>query len=304
LIGKSITISGAGPYKGYVGIVKELTDTMARVELHTDCKLITVSRDRVALPGEASSYSSPSSTNAPDRRSWMAAGKTPAWNDGRTPAWNAAGGGKTTAWGSSSKTPALGASSSAKTPAWGSSSAAKTPAWGSNFSSKTPAWGAPSGKTPAWGSSSAKTPAWGSSAKTLAWGSSAKTPAWGGMASRTPGVGESGRSSDRAQPSSLPAWAIPEAEVIIQSAGGAQGKIISVLPNGKIQLVGRNEPASASELAPVAPSKKDTVRIVGEDRSTGTVIGLDGPDAVIRIDGTADFRIVPIGSLVKISRSQ
>jgi len=41
IIGKSVTIK-SGPYKGYVGIVKNATKTTARVELHTNCKTITL----------------------------------------------------------------------------------------------------------------------------------------------------------------------------------------------------------------------------------------------------------------------
>ena len=36
-----------GPYKGYVGIVKDATDATARVELHTSCKTISVDRTRL-----------------------------------------------------------------------------------------------------------------------------------------------------------------------------------------------------------------------------------------------------------------
>lgn len=90
----------------------------------------------------------------------------------------------------------------------------------------------------------------------------------------------------------------------LRAGTGAGARIAAILAGGKVQLAGSNELVPVSELLPVAPAKKDSVRIVGEERgATGTVIGLDGPDAVIRIDGTADFRIVPIQSLVKIARS-
>lgn len=277
LIGKSVTISGASPYKGYVGIVKEITDTMARIELHTDSKVVNVPRECITGSGVT--------------------GKTPSWSDSKTPSWGGSSSAKTPAWGSTSaKTPAWGAPS-AKTPAWGASSAktpswggssARTPAWGGSSSAKTPAWGASSSaKTPAWGTSSAKTPAWGStSAKTPAWGanSSAKTPAWQGG-----GGGGSG----------LPSWIIQDAELSSRTHN-VTGRVLSILPSGLVQLSGQSDPLPAADLVPVPPSKKDIVRLLNDDRATGTVIGLDGPDAVIRVDGTADFRIVPINSLVKI----
>ena len=36
-----------GPYKGYVGIVKDATEDTARVELHTTCTTISVDRTRL-----------------------------------------------------------------------------------------------------------------------------------------------------------------------------------------------------------------------------------------------------------------
>jgi hypothetical protein len=97
----------------------------------------------------------------------------------------------------------------------------------------------------------------------------------------------------------VPAWVVQDAELTNKS-GAITGRVLSVLPSGMVQLSGQSEPMNSAELVPVAPSKKDSVRLLNDDRATGTVIGLDGPDAVIRVDGTADFRIVPINSLVKI----
>jgi transcription elongation factor SPT5 len=48
LIGKTVRIS-QGPYKGYVGIVKDATDTTARVELHTKCQTISVDLVRLTI---------------------------------------------------------------------------------------------------------------------------------------------------------------------------------------------------------------------------------------------------------------
>ena len=46
IIGKTVRIM-MGPYKSYVGIVKDATETTARVELHTSCKTISVDRTRL-----------------------------------------------------------------------------------------------------------------------------------------------------------------------------------------------------------------------------------------------------------------
>jgi transcription elongation factor len=48
LIGKTVRIN-QGPYKGYVGMVKDATDTTARVELHTKCQTISVDLVRLTI---------------------------------------------------------------------------------------------------------------------------------------------------------------------------------------------------------------------------------------------------------------
>ena len=47
-VGKTVTIR-RGPYKGLLGIVKDATDSEARVELHTNSKTITVSKDSLGI---------------------------------------------------------------------------------------------------------------------------------------------------------------------------------------------------------------------------------------------------------------
>ncbi|ESP00239.1 hypothetical protein LOTGIDRAFT_225963 [Lottia gigantea] len=46
-IGKTVRIK-QGPFKGYIGIVKDSTETTARVELHSSCKTISVDKSRLA----------------------------------------------------------------------------------------------------------------------------------------------------------------------------------------------------------------------------------------------------------------
>jgi len=48
IIGQTVRIA-QGPFKGYIGIIKDATDSLARVELHTNCKTISVDRSRLAL---------------------------------------------------------------------------------------------------------------------------------------------------------------------------------------------------------------------------------------------------------------
>lgn len=46
LIGQTVRIS-QGPYKGYVGIVKDATESTCKIELHSKCQTITVDRNRI-----------------------------------------------------------------------------------------------------------------------------------------------------------------------------------------------------------------------------------------------------------------
>ena len=46
LISKTVKII-QGPYKGFVGIVKDATETTARVELHAKCLIISVDKMRL-----------------------------------------------------------------------------------------------------------------------------------------------------------------------------------------------------------------------------------------------------------------
>ena len=43
IIGQTIKIT-QGPYKGHIGIVKDATESTARVELHSKCQTISVDR--------------------------------------------------------------------------------------------------------------------------------------------------------------------------------------------------------------------------------------------------------------------
>ncbi|KAK7881969.1 hypothetical protein WMY93_028143 [Mugilogobius chulae] len=50
LIGQTVRIS-QGPYKGYIGVVKDATESTARVELHSTCQTISVDRQRLTTMG-------------------------------------------------------------------------------------------------------------------------------------------------------------------------------------------------------------------------------------------------------------
>lgn len=46
IIGTTIKIT-RGPYKGNIGIVKDATQSTARIELHTSCQTISVDRSHI-----------------------------------------------------------------------------------------------------------------------------------------------------------------------------------------------------------------------------------------------------------------
>lgn len=121
---KTVTVT-KGPFKGYLGIVKDSTDTHARVELHTNSRTISIEIDKLQIQGEQTTRPDYQQYSYDQARTPMQQGaKTPAWNqESRTPAWNA--GSKTPAYNAGSKTPAW--DSGSKTPAW--DSGARTPAW-------------------------------------------------------------------------------------------------------------------------------------------------------------------------------
>ncbi|OQV17540.1 Transcription elongation factor SPT5 [Hypsibius exemplaris] len=123
LIGKTVKVIH-GLYKGHVGVVKDSTDTVAMVELHTNCDTITVARNHIceanpaqpmrsnfgSLPGlyrdwdAPSPFARPSPVNTPCRETTA----TPHYQDGltKTPAYG--GGWKTPAHDAGSRTPRLG----------------------------------------------------------------------------------------------------------------------------------------------------------------------------------------------------
>lgn len=130
IIGTTIKITG-GPYKGNVGIVKDATESTARVELHASCQTISVDRGHIAKVG------------APAKEGGFSTyGRTP----GRTPAY----GFQTPQYNREGRTPMLGS----YTPVYNSGS--RTPHYGSmtpsHDGSQTPgqgAWDANITNTPA-----------------------------------------------------------------------------------------------------------------------------------------------------------
>jgi len=203
-LGQTVNIR-RGAYKGLLGIVKDTTDTHARVELHTKSKIITVPKGDLTFKdrhtGRVIDINQRGGGGMSGGRGGGMAG-----SGGRT----AYGGGD---WASGGRTPAM--SGSDRTPAWGSSNSmstvlkidharaneitgsSRTPAWGRSndvSGSRTPAWGDAGSRTvnpydgsrTAYGGAGGRTPAWSSGAKTPApdsFGYGSRTPAYGGSGS-------------------------------------------------------------------------------------------------------------------------
>jgi transcription elongation factor SPT5 len=111
-IGQTVTIR-KGPYKGLLGIVKEATDTSARVELHTKGKTISVPREALTFKDKVTG-----ATVNPDarggyggNRGGFGAGGGRSGYGGATPA---------PGWDGGSRTP-MAATNTERTPAWGRS---------------------------------------------------------------------------------------------------------------------------------------------------------------------------------------
>lgn len=153
LVAKTVRIS-QGPHKGYIGIVKDTTDTQARVELHTNSKVLNIDKAHLMIldsQGNSLGQAAPDRFDSPATHNGGFARPmtTPSrYGDGAmTPMHNASSGSRTPAWNSGSKTPAW--NSGARTPNPYANDGGRTPAWDSG--SKTPMWGH---ETPAWNSSS------------------------------------------------------------------------------------------------------------------------------------------------------
>ncbi|KKY19501.1 putative transcription initiation protein spt5 [Phaeomoniella chlamydospora] len=174
-IGKTVTIR-KGPYKGLMGIVKDASESTARVELHSKSKIITVEKDLLSIKDPLTGQSVDNGRFGGRSNGGM--GRTPygGVTPSRVPEWN--GG---------SRTP-LAAGDGGRTPAWGAAGG-RTPAWGgggtngSSTSSRTPAW-KPSGSQTSYGGASGGMTAYGGSSggsdlgggRTPVWTSSARTP--------------------------------------------------------------------------------------------------------------------------------
>jgi len=83
-IGQTIKITG-GPYKGNVGIVKDATDSTARVELHSTCQTISVDRGHIAQVGAPTKDGSYTTYSRTPVAAHYGANATPMYAGSKTP---------------------------------------------------------------------------------------------------------------------------------------------------------------------------------------------------------------------------
>lgn len=188
----------AGPYKGYIGMVKEVMESACRVELQSQFRTVTVEKAKLnrvddrgnSVESRSSSYASTSTSSyqQPAPSAWGSAtpqynmgGSTPAYNmGGRTPAYDMGGrtpaydmGGRTPAYDMGGRTPAY--DMGGRTPAY--DMGGRTPArdddddYGSSYASRrantgTGRRGDADPETPFGGSRDAPTPHFGAASST------------------------------------------------------------------------------------------------------------------------------------------
>ncbi|KAI5805004.1 hypothetical protein EDC01DRAFT_685735 [Geopyxis carbonaria] len=191
-IGQTVTVR-QGPYKGLMGIIKDASDTHARVELHTKNRTISIEKVKLGFRDSIT-------------------GATKTFQDFVRPGGRGQGGGDF-----------LGSRTPQSAPSWSGGSrtpqgdhggsGGRTPAWMANSGSRTPAWmsgsGGDGGRTPAYQSGN-KTPAWAGDGSRSSYAGN-RTPAWN-PSSRTPYIADSERSAWDAgsktpgRPSALDSW--------------------------------------------------------------------------------------------------
>ncbi|RKP25900.1 hypothetical protein SYNPS1DRAFT_28384 [Syncephalis pseudoplumigaleata] len=219
LVGQTVVIT-QGKDKGLLGIVKECTSTGARVELHSNARVVAVDKAKLhvktstggTIPALEFSPNMPGTSIAPSYTSAIVSGSRPGSGYGSM-------GAQTPFISSGGRTPNPYASggSGSRTPAWDAGN--RTPAW--NPGNRTPAWNA-GNRTPAWsgsgggggGSSSTTSDNWGAPSHSTSNGSDG----WGSVNASS--TGHDGWGSTAATPSGSDPWGMPSSS----SSGSASNK--------------------------------------------------------------------------------
>ncbi|XP_045177406.2 transcription elongation factor SPT5-like [Mercenaria mercenaria] len=333
MIGQTVRIV-QGPFKGYIGIVKDSTDSTARVELHSSCKTISVDKSRLAsLTGGRPSGGRTSTYGG---RTPVYGGQTPMYGS-RTPMY-----GSQTPLHDGSRTPHYGS----QTPQHeGSGTPGRSGAWdpanantpsrsqdfdyqlddtvspasdvhspvGGPFTPQTPG-SAYSPYNPSPGSSyQANSPGLGgSSPSPLGYQASPSPSAYAGYSPMTPGAPFTPQTPGTAMDHVNADWHTTEIEVRIKETHDDadlihQTGVIRSVTGGMCSVFLPEEDkvvnVSCEHLEPVLPEKNDKAKVIlGEEReATGSLLSIDGGEGVIKLDGgEKNIKMLPIRYLCKM----
>lgn len=318
ILGKSIKITG-GPYKGAVGIIKDATESTARVELHSSCQTISVDRNHIAVVGAPSeagktpSFRTPSRTPGYGSQTPVYAGSKTPMHGNQTPQYDA---GSRTPYGA--MTPSHDGSMTPRHGAW-DPSVSNTPHRVSEYDYMEEASPSPGYQinTPGYQIITPHTPGNLYSTETYSpYQTSTSSPSpspfninfmgtpsptsYSPVNPQTPGAGLDSHGE----------WCSTDLEVRIRSTVDSDFKgqigIIRTINNGACSVFLPAEDRVVSviidNLEPVLPSVKDHFKmIIGEDREiTGTVVSREGKDALVNINGTK--KLIPIQHLCKMKQ--
>lgn len=333
MIGQTVRIV-QGPFKGYIGIVKDSTESTARVELHASCKTISVDKSRLAsLTGGRPSGGRTSTYGG---RTPVYGGQTPMYGS-RTPMY-----GSQTPLHDGSRTPHYGS----QTPQHeGSGTPGRSGAWdpanantpsrsqdfdyqlddtvspasdvhspvGGPFTPQTPG-SAYSPYNPSPGSSyQANSPGLGgSSPSPLGYQASPSPSGYAGYSPMTPGAPFTPQTPGTAMDHINADWHTTEIEVRIKETHDDadlihQTGVIRSVTGGMCSVFLPEEDkvvnVSCEHLEPVLPEKNDKAKVIlGEEReATGSLLSIDGGEGVIKLDGgEKNIKMLPIRYLCKM----
>ncbi|PAN08467.1 hypothetical protein PAHAL_1G415200 [Panicum hallii] len=331
LVNRSIKIK-SGPYKGYRGRVKEVTGALVRIELDSLMKIVTVKREdigdtaAVATPFRETRYSRgvetpvhPSQTPLnPIQTPMRDPGATPIRDGMRTPmpnrAWvpmspprdNWEDGDPFTCASSPYYQPGTPQARPYEAPTPGSVWAGWGDASGKAQSTCATGWGGTSGNAqstcaPSTPIVQSTTPVPAASYLPGTPGGQPMTPGDAGMDSMSPVIGGEAEGN----------WLLPDVLVSVSRGGDevTDGVVKEVLPDGSCRVAlgtqgnGDELIATANELEVIRPKKNEKLKIMnGSMRGvTGKLIGVDGSDGIVRVEGSLDVKIVDMVILGKVA---
>ncbi|UYV79463.1 SUPT5H [Cordylochernes scorpioides] len=314
VIGQTIKII-QGPFKGHIGIVKDATDSTARVELHSICQIISVDRSRLETIGTHAGMGGVSSyTRTPMHGSstpMHAGSQTPLHDGGRTPQHG-------------SQTPRPDATPSHTTGAWDPT---HTPARNQDFEDSfnyaepspsynpsTPGYQAdtPPNAGPytpqAFGSDHTYSPFQNTTSPAATYQSS---PSPSSFATPSPsGIQSNYGYSPMTPAGGDPEWQTTDIEVRVSDhldrclrgqtgiIRGISGRTCSVFLLKEERVVN----IDGDKLEPVAPQVDDRVKVIsGRNReTTGTVLSFENQGALVKNDADNKLNFISLSQLCKM----